>query len=144
MSQDNLVEFFRSKRFGRLALGTTRAEILTLLGIPEDWSYGKPVQNAELWRYGCLEIVFSHERIQSIGIYLKYQSSLPSFFQFKGYFPTTATTLSEFEEYLQDEGLNYTRVEKLSFGSQHCLLIERNIYALFDANSTCLESLQCY
>jgi hypothetical protein len=59
----SLLDFAKTGQFGPITIGSTRTEVRTAFGDPTDYTARQPMELADVWRYGDLEIHFTDELV---------------------------------------------------------------------------------
>jgi hypothetical protein len=102
---ETLEEFLASGQLGPIRPGASPAEIKKLLGEPCDVSVSR---NPRVCKYGGLQLGFHREAGQTdatltwLGVYFQGTDlGLPAQLDLKGWWPSSETTWTEFEEYLR-------------------------------------------
>ncbi len=62
----SMLEFARTGRFGRIEVGAARQQILEALPPPSSWSAGSAWDEAEIWKYGQVELHFAKDCLRMI------------------------------------------------------------------------------
>jgi hypothetical protein len=105
---DALATFLTCGRLGALTSGMTKPDVRRLLGEPRDVSVQK---NPETWKYGPLQLGFHKDRgeteasLRFLGLYFHDAGPLPDRLAWAGWFPSSATTPADFQEFLARQGL---------------------------------------
>lgn len=98
---------------------------------------------ATIWKYWSVQLWFRDETVVFIGIYFLEPLKLPDVMKISGFFPTQATTLSEFVQFLHRLNLEYNVDARLTFGDQKALRVgPTNASVVFDAVDDRLDSIR--
>jgi hypothetical protein len=132
----SLKEMLLTGQIGELKADLEREQVREIMGNPETWSVigkHKREDNAAIWKYGLLEYSFGDSSYIDLEIHSHSKDdALPENIQIEGYFPNSATSLEEFEEFLEKNQLEAIRDKKLTYGSQATLNIGSNSVVFSD------------
>jgi hypothetical protein len=136
-----LKEFLRQGMFGLIRLASSRADVEDELGLPNDWGFAASPREADIWKYGVVEISFDNNLVNLIAIYFA-NNNLPTSVQIEDFSLTQRANVEKFTQYLSTENLPYQVDEFLTFDAQVCLTVGAGIKAIFEERGQRLFSLQ--
>jgi hypothetical protein len=106
----SLIEFLKTGRFGPITCGMSLNDVRAVLGEPDDYSIQK---NPLIYNYGPLSLSFyrspedPYPSLVSITLYgIEPEDELPTKLSLSGWVPAIDTTIQEFRQYLDAEGLS--------------------------------------
>lgn len=129
--------------FGEVCFGSSREEVINLMGKPQAWDHQKRYQKAWIWRYGSVEFGFSdNNEVNFIGVYFSKDSVFPPEATPVGYFPSSHTDFEQFANHIRENDIEFQIMPELTFGNQICLLISDFGHVLFNKITRKIESIQ--